>query len=185
MAFGEVELKVIGSAKVYSLSDRVPLPSIMNSTSDSIAVMDQHLIIVRANGNLLRLLRMDQEKLIGRPVAEVASTFLSSNKAATDLHEVLAKLHSALEGEQVVGELNAEINGKEMYFSVKLVPTKFENGEHGVTAILENTTEWRIAQEEVVHQRDFLGKVIESLVHPFYVIDAHSHCVEIANKAAN
>ncbi|MFW9861526.1 MAG: PAS domain S-box protein [Candidatus Thorarchaeota archaeon] len=185
LASGEVEVNAIGSAKVYSISGRMPLSSILNSTSDNIAVMDQHLRVVRANGNFLRLLNMDQDELIGRSATEVASSFRSSSDATEILDEVLVKLDNALEGKHVVHELSAEIDGKEKHFSMKLVPTKFENGEYGVTAIFEDTTERKLAQNAAVHQRDFLEKVIESLIHPFYVIDVHNHRVKIANKSAN
>jgi PAS domain S-box-containing protein len=42
----------------------------------------------------------------------------------------------------------------------------------------------RDAENIMRHQNEFLNTVINSLGHPFYVIDAHNHKIQIANKAA-
>ncbi|MHA2191106.1 MAG: PAS domain S-box protein [Candidatus Thorarchaeota archaeon] len=185
LASGEVDVQVIGSAKIYSLSGRLPLSSIMDSTSDYIAVVDERFTLVNANRNLLRLLAVKRSELIGQSVIDVVSSILSGSNVIATLDYIIAKFDQAVKGNQITDEMKTKIDGKDMYFSVKLVPTKFDNGEPGVTVILENTTEKTLAQKAVVDQRDFLGKVIESLVHPFYVIDANDYSVKIANKAAN
>ncbi|MBU3916049.1 response regulator [bacterium] len=41
------------------------------------------------------------------------------------------------------------------------------------------------AEEDAINQKNFLNKVLESLTHPFYVIDANDYSVIIANSAAN
>ena len=40
------------------------------------------------------------------------------------------------------------------------------------------------AEEQVKKQTEFLNLVIESLSHPFYVIDAHDYTIKLANSAA-
>jgi signal transduction histidine kinase/predicted regulator of Ras-like GTPase activity (Roadblock/LC7/MglB family) len=46
-------------------------------------------------------------------------------------------------------------------------------------------TNQNLAETTIKDQRDFLKRVIESLTHPFYVIDAKTHKITMANKAAN
>lgn len=41
------------------------------------------------------------------------------------------------------------------------------------------------AEEQIHEQREFLRNTIESLVHPFYVIDANDYTIKIANSAAH
>lgn len=49
----------------------------------------------------------------------------------------------------------------------------------------EDITDQHLAEKADKEQRDFLERVIESLTHPFYVIDANNHKITMANKAAN
>jgi len=48
----------------------------------------------------------------------------------------------------------------------------------------QEIAERKHAEEKIWQQKQFLESVIESLSHPFYVIDASDYTIEIANKAA-
>jgi signal transduction histidine kinase len=51
---------------------------------------------------------------------------------------------------------------------------------------LENEIEDRkVAEAEIVKQNELVENTIESLSHPFYVIDAESYVIQLANSAAN
>ena len=54
----------------------------------------------------------------------------------------------------------------------------------GYQGILRDVTAQRHAQEKIRKQNKFLTNVIESLSHPFFVIDVHDYSVKIANAAA-
>jgi PAS domain S-box-containing protein len=45
--------------------------------------------------------------------------------------------------------------------------------------------EHKRADEQIKEQNEFLNLVIESLTHPFYVIDANDYSIKMANSAAN
>jgi PAS domain S-box-containing protein len=45
-------------------------------------------------------------------------------------------------------------------------------------------TERKRAEEQIKEQNEFLNLVIESLTHPFYVIDANDYSIKMANSAA-
>lgn len=55
----------------------------------------------------------------------------------------------------------------------------------GVRGIMRDATEPKEAEEKIQQQNEFLKNVIESLTHPFYVIDVRDYTVKMANKAAN
>ena len=48
----------------------------------------------------------------------------------------------------------------------------------------EDITERKKAEEQIIKQNEFLNLTIESLPHPFCVINAHDYSIEIANSAA-
>ena len=54
----------------------------------------------------------------------------------------------------------------------------------GYQGILRDVTAQRHAQEKIRKQNKFLTNVIESLSHPFFVIDVRDYSVKIANAAA-
>ena len=57
---------------------------------------------------------------------------------------------------------------------------------HQINEHLENQIEERrVAEAEIVKQNELVRNTIESLSHPFYVIDAESYVIQLANSAAN
>jgi PAS domain S-box-containing protein len=51
-------------------------------------------------------------------------------------------------------------------------------------SLRQNEEALRRSEEEHRKQNEFLTRVLESLTHPFYVIDVHDYTVQIANSAA-
>jgi len=102
-------------------------------------------------------------------------------KKAADMTEIILKEGLASiemnlitkDGRKVLTEYNASLimdsNGKPKY----------------IVATGRDITERRQAEENTIKQRNFLNNVLESLTHPFYVIDANDHSIVTANSAAN
>jgi diguanylate cyclase (GGDEF)-like protein len=55
----------------------------------------------------------------------------------------------------------------------------------GAVIVIKDITELKKAEERIKHQNNFLTSVINSLPHPFYVIDAATYQVQMANTAAH
>lgn len=55
----------------------------------------------------------------------------------------------------------------------------------GLQGIIRDITEQKRAEQKIRLQNEFLVNVIESLAHPFMVIDAADYRIKIANSAAN
>ena len=54
----------------------------------------------------------------------------------------------------------------------------------GLIGTARDITDRKMAEEKIVQQNSFLKTVIESLSHPFYVVDAKDYTVLLANRAA-
>ena len=59
-----------------------------------------------------------------------------------------------------------------------------KQGEH-ITGMVMNITEQTISDKLIKDQKDLLENTLESLSHPFYVINASDYSITMANSAAN
>ncbi len=90
---------------------------------------------------------------------------LSGKKIGTHEIEILAK-----KNERKIIEIN-------------IYKTKF-NGAVSLLLIFKDITERKKTAKKNKDQNKFLNSVLDSLTHPFYVIDTNDYTVKIANKAA-
>ncbi len=71
------------------------------------------------------------------------------------------------------------------YWDWSLIPVKTPEGPvTNLVLTLADVTERVRAQEEIRRQNEFLNNMIESLTHPFYVVNAGDFTIELANSAA-
>jgi len=56
---------------------------------------------------------------------------------------------------------------------------------YGILSMAQDITVQKEAEEEIRRQNEFLNNTIDSLTHPFYVINAHNFSIELANKSAS
>lgn len=59
-----------------------------------------------------------------------------------------------------------------------------DGNTRGFIALVRDITGQKQVEEKLVRQNEFMSNVLESLAHPFYVIDANDYTIKIANSAA-
>jgi PAS domain S-box-containing protein len=137
---GQVEMKVTGTAKVYSLSSRVPVSAMLEFSSDSVIMLNEEQTIVYVNEPVLKLLNENRDTLVGRKPREIAHPFF----------RCLPEPQPVKNGEpadETITETSSVLNGKTRHFRVKQVPTAFEDGSQGATFIIEDITARKISEE--------------------------------------
>ena len=76
-------------------------------------------------------------------------------------------------------------NGKMVWLSTTGVPLVDREGNfRGYRGATVDITERRLAEKEVYRQKQMLEDTLESLPHPFYVVNANDYTIELANSAA-
>ena len=73
---GQVEMRSYGTAKIYFLSQRVPLSAMLSFSSDLVIIIDSDFRIIQVNENFLSAFSMTREALIGTPLTEVPLPFI-------------------------------------------------------------------------------------------------------------
>jgi len=81
--------------------------------------------------------------------------------------------------ESTLNALRMAHEGLELQFRERAAQLEKMNEE-----LRTEIAERRRAEERIVQQNTFLNHVLESLTHPFYVLDANDYTVKIANSAA-
>ncbi len=156
-AAGQVEVRRVAAAKLYTLAHRVPVSALLGLTSDLIVVLDRNLRVVLANDAFRAVLCPRKADITGRSF----ETFFPDRPLPP---EVIEMTRTALRGEEGRSEVPWETGGRAVQFRAKFVPVVFEDGSPGVTVILEDVT------REVEAARD-LERALEekeALIHAIH-----------------
>ncbi|RKY95620.1 MAG: histidine kinase, partial [Candidatus Hydrothermota bacterium] len=136
---GMVEMITFGPAKVYFPSRRIPIADMINYTSDFILVFDSDMRITMINDSFLRFLGISRANIIGQSVQDTILTIFKENS------EILVGINQALEGRNFKQEIDIKKNDDIYFFNVNIMPITFEDGKQGVTLVLKNITDKKIA----------------------------------------
>ena len=139
---GHAEMITFGPAKVFFPSRRIPLSAILNFTLDYIILLDRDLKFIQMNNNLLKFMRLRKEDIIGKSIEDVSSPIFQ-------IPELIENSHKALNGNESAIEIKFIIGENERYFGIKHVPTTFDDGEPGVTIIIEDITRRKKFEEKM------------------------------------
>jgi len=131
---GQVEMKVVGSAKVFSLTKRIPISSILSLSSDYIIVLDDDFIVTYVNDNIVNFEKKSFDEIIGKPYDHLPVSFLS-------VPDIVTLLKEGISGKELSRELEITNDNKTYYFRAKFVPSLLENRKKGLLIILEDITE--------------------------------------------
>ncbi|MGD8738432.1 MAG: PAS domain S-box protein, partial [Anaerolineae bacterium] len=125
------------------------------------------------------------ERLLGYTPAELVGGSLGQTVHDDDLARLEEALQGLLEGETATNEYRILTkSGQVRWIRTSSRPSIQDGRITGVQGVLSDITERKLAEEQLREQNEFLTLVLESLTHPFYVVDAHDYSIHIANSAA-
>jgi PAS domain S-box-containing protein len=131
---GHVEMENVGTAKVYFLSQRIPVSTLLNFSSDYIVVIDATNKIVQANECFIEMTKVPKAEIQGKKLCEVFPPMISNKN-------LLESIKNARRGGEQVETLDLFIDNELCFYKAKIIPSTFDDGEIGVTLIMENVTE--------------------------------------------
>jgi len=149
---GHVDMRTIGVAKVYFLSQRVPISAMLDFSSDLILILDGRVRMLQANDNFLDFFGLNHDDIAGESLPSPYLPEISTGGVVSVLKEVLR-------GTQMTRDVALEKKGSLHYFSVKFLPTVFDDGKPGATVVMEDVTDVRNAEMDLkaaLRDRDLL-----------------------------
>jgi len=164
---GQVDMRTYGMAKVFTLSQRVPLSALLSYSRELIMVLDSESRIVDINDHFLRLLHLSRENTIGKNLSYI-------NPPDVDVHELLRVLSDG--SAEHDHQISFRLKGKgEQVFRQKSVPTVFEDGRKGLTVILEDITGRIIADREIRESEERFRMMAENIQDGLLIIGDDRH----------
>ena len=130
---GQVEMQIVGAAKVYFLSRRVPISALLEFSKDPVIVIGGDRRILQVNEPVTILMDMPRDAIIHKFPEEIPDPFMQlicTCENSRDPHTT---------GEHV-SDLSCVLRKEECHFRIKQVPTAFEDGSDGFTFIAEDVT---------------------------------------------
>jgi PAS domain S-box-containing protein len=183
---GQVEMRRFGMAKIYMLSQRVPLSAVLSISSELVLQLDSSLRIIFANEPFLKLVGTDSINLLGKNIeyTPVALVFEESFPA------FIENIREGITGKEWSGEI--AFNEKELTFFYRIAPTVFEDGRKGVSVIFEDITEKQRSDYALRESEKRYRTLAEASTDLIFVIDkddrveyVNSYASAVANKPAD
>jgi PAS domain S-box-containing protein len=152
---GQVEMRRLGMGKIYSLSERVPLSEVLSISSELVIQLDKSLRITFANEPFLHLVGTERKHLIRKNIeySPVALVFDESFPL------FIENIRKGIAGENWAGEI--PLSTKDIVVFCRITPTVFDDGQRGVTVILEDITSHKKADKDLQESEDRYRKLVE------------------------
>jgi PAS domain S-box-containing protein len=138
---GQVEMRRFGMKKIYALSQRVALSTILSISSELIVQLDSSLRIIYANEPFLELVGTDNNSLLGKNI-EYTPVAMVFDELFTGFIE---NIKEGVAGKEWSGEFI--LSTKDVHLFCRIVPTVFDDGRKGVSVILEDITSQKKAED--------------------------------------
>ena len=179
---GQADMRTYGRAKVFSLTQRVPLSNLMSLSSELILVLDREHTISYVNSQFLQNFHLNRQELIGKIIEQTPLSYYLPP-------QFLNTINGAYDGKESVGEQHIRIRDLDYYFISKLVPMVFDNGNAGLALILEDITqlkEYQLHLENLVEERTHeIIKTNENLEQEIADHEMARKALEVVNNKLN
>lgn len=130
---GCVEMRQMGAAKVFYLSQRIPLAAILGFTKEGIVVINEEGRISQVNERFCRMFDLNQQDVLSAHVSVLPQNLLrilNSPRLLDDPDEKTEQTRI----------LRMDQYDWSQFYKVRILNTIFDTGEHGRTVIIEDIT---------------------------------------------
>lgn len=150
---GDVNLNTYGPAKVYTISQRMPISAMVKFSADIIILIDNDMRVLDANENALSILDLSRDNLVGNRIDTINSPLLA-RLAIPEIFDETQK------NGEIQREFAITYHNEDRHYRVRIIPTVFDNLEDGLTIIGEDITKQiRFEESLMVSEARYRGIV--------------------------
>jgi PAS domain S-box-containing protein len=173
---GHIDVKAFGPAKVYYISNRLPISAMLSLSSDFIIILDKDLNIIHMNDQFLSFSGIRREDILYKKIENFSFPLEFSPS-------IMPNVVEALNGKELVAEAYLKRNGKQLYFNIKFIPLVLDDGQKGVTVLFENITDRKRIEIAIEESEQKLRSVIEQSMDSIVITDERGVIVEFNHGA--
>lgn len=133
-------MRPLGMAKSYKISNRLPVSAILSISAEMVVHLNSFLRIIYANEQFCIFVGIECNNLLGKNI-EYTPVALVFDELFVGF---LEKVREGVSGNEWSGEV--EIHSKDVIVSCRIAPTFFGDGRKGVSLILEDITQRKLAE---------------------------------------
>jgi PAS domain S-box-containing protein len=160
---GNVEMIVIGPAKVFILSQRIPIQGILELRNEGILIVDSEICIISTNRTFQTMMGVEHISLLGKPLEECEFHLFSERNIVE-----LAK--NAVEGSSSRFDFKHSTDSGDTYFEVQFLPTAFDDGIKGAAIILVDITEIKEAEDMIKASEEKIQILLETIHEGVFIV---------------
>ena len=171
---GQVEMLEHGMSKIFILSRRTGIPTMLDRSADFIIVLDRDMKISVVNDNYLKFTGMTREDLLGKRPDRTGLPVIGRKP-------VLEKIREAHYGADIRTDVKETFRGEEFFFDVRLTPTVFNDGKTGVTIIIGDITR---EKEREISLRKMVEEILSCIDDAVILVHSRTTVISFVNPAA-
>jgi len=175
---GHAEMVTFGPAKVFFPSRRIPLSAMLNFTLDYIVLLDRDLKFLQINENLLKLMNVELGDVIGQSIEGFSLSVFQ-------IPELISNAQKALDGKESTIETKFTHGEDKRYLRIKQIPTTFDDGEPGVTIIIEDITERKKSEKKMIQAVKEWEVTFNSVSDMISILDQNYTIIKANKSFAN
>ncbi len=167
---GEVEAKKLGTSKVYTVTQRVPVSGWISFSSDMIIIINPEGQVLQANDSFLQFCDKTFEGIIGKHIKDLNNPLFKD----VPIDNFLIESH---EKKTEYFEISVDLNETRKYFKGKLVPIIFDDGDKGILIIFEDISDSKQVEIILAEREKQYRAVIENIQDVFYRSDKSGNLI--------
>jgi len=148
---GEVDLRIVSTAKVYHLTTRIPSSAIVAFTRDPYLLITYRMVISAANNGICEIFNLKEDPT-GLQISDPKLSVLMQEAVTT-------RIKRAIQGQKDNLDLTITIRGIVHWLDLSIIPAVCEDGRPGCAIIYRDETRFR----DAVNQAEICTRETESL----------------------
>ncbi len=165
LASGKVDVQLIGNAKVYTTSRRLPINSMLHCSPDLIVLLNQDHKIIQVNDKYLKYFGLDENDVVNKDVSDRKIPVISQE----NLFPLIEK--SIESGERTCTEILYAHEDKNCHFLIQYVPSILENGGHGLIIIIKDFTEEKRIRDALTENEEKFSNLFHNVNDSIFLYD--------------